>query len=476
MHRGFTWITLGMAACIVAGGGPTFAQAPSRVIPGARPGAQPIPVAPRILADIPVRLGGVYTTGLGSDARVDLASGSSRKLSAENREWIAANCDVIALSPAEIDPDTFPKIIAAQRLFTPLLYLYASSLHETEHRGSVGVWRPSMQEWALRRGDGREAPFPERGGHWIDFANEDWAHYWAERSNALIRQYGAFGVTVAELPLGNTFAGTDLMHYHTALDRARASLTWLGVVRKEFRNLLIPSAIGFDLAAGHSTSDPGTSFTAPALIPRLWNDFYPLTDGAWCEGWIQPYWDRLPQSETLWETQMEAADRAGRIGQVFIAGAAYRNDRELEFALASYLLIVHNQGRVVFQPMPIVPGEAPDSGFSLATLQREVLKRPAFFRIQLGRGMQERHQIPAAGGLVWRRNFQFGDVYVNSDESKTVDVRFAGLLRRVTGELVSRVVLPPHTGAILLYTTSVSRKRDHSGVTKRSHHRKVRQQ
>ena len=37
----------------------------------------------------------------------------------------------------------------------------------------------------------------------------------------------------------------------------------------------------------------------------------------------------------------------------------YHNDLELEFALASYLLIVHNQDRVVFQPMPVRPVKRP---------------------------------------------------------------------------------------------------------------------
>ncbi len=424
------------------------AQSPSQVVPGVNPSNAPLPVTPRILPNNPVRLGGVYTSGLGGVK----TTGESEKLSTEKRHWIAANCDVIALSPTNIDRDTFASIIKEQKLFTPLLYLYASSLYETEHHGSVGLWRPNMEKWVLRRGDGTEVPYPERGGHWMDFGNTEWADYWTGRLNTLTQEYGAFGVAAAELPLGNTFVGNDLQRYHTAADRAGATATWLKTVRKNYRNLIIPSAIGFDLAAGHPTPDPHTEFTAPALVPRMWNDFYLLTDGAWCEGWVQPYWDRLPLAESLWETQMEAADRAGRVGQVFIVGAAYRNDSELEFALASYLLIVHNQGRVVFQPMPVRPGERADTGFSLATLQHEVQSKPNFFRIPLGRGMQERHQIPVSGGPVWRRSFQFGDVYVNSNENKTVSVNFAGYLRRVNGQFVRSVSLPPHSGAILLYT------------------------
>jgi hypothetical protein len=219
--------------------------------------------------------------------------------------------------------------------------------------------------------------------------------------------------------------------------------------------LIIPSAIGFDLAAGHETPRPNTPLVAPALTIRLWDDYFNLTDGAWCEGWVQPYWDRLPLSESLWETQMEAADRAGRLGQAFIVGSAYRNERELEFALASFLLVVHNQGRVVFQPMPISAGEPQDAGFNLAVLQREIREKPQYFRIPLGRGLQERHRVPEEEG-VWRRNFQFGDVYVNSDESKTLTIRFGGNMRRLSGKVVRSVVLPPHSGAILLYAASGS--------------------
>ena len=438
---------------------PGRAQNPAQVIPGADANKDPLPITPRILPDNPVRLGGVYISGLGTQSDSSTSQPNVEKLSAANVDWIAANCDVIALSPTDIDRDTFPTIIKKQKLFTPLLYLYASSLHETDHRGSIGRWQPDMEKWALRRADGSEVPHPEHGGHWMDFADANWAEFWKGRLNTLTQEYGAFGVAAAELPLGNTFVGNDLQHYHNSADRAEATLKWLQVVRKGYRNLIIPSAIGFDLAAGHVTPEPNTPFTAPALPPRLWNDFFALTDGAWCEGWVQPYWDRLPLAESLWETQMQAADRAGRMGQVFIAGAAYRNDKELEFALASYLLIVHNQGRVVFQPMPVRPGERPDSGFSLATLKREVRSKPGFFRIPLGRGMQERHQVPAVGGPVWRRNFQFGDVYVNSDENKSVSVLFAGNLRRVDGRVVRRVDLPPHTGAILLYTSESSTKK-----------------
>jgi hypothetical protein len=374
-------------------------------------------------------------------------------LSNENRDWIARNCDVIALAPSDINPDTFPSIIKMQKLFTPLMYLYATSLYETEHRGSVGGWRPEMSSWVLRRKDGSEAPYPEPGGHWMDFANTDWAEHWRHRIIALTKEYGAFGVVAAELPLGNTFTGGNLLKYQTVKDRAAATKTWLEVVRKGYPNLIIPSAIGFDLAAGHDTPDPHTPFVAPALTIRLWNDYFNLTDGAWCEGWVQPYWDRLPISESLWETQMQAADRAGRLGQAFIVGSAYRNDKELEFALASYLLIVHNQGRVVFQPMPIRAGEPQDAGFNLAVLQREIREKPQYFRVPLGRGMQQRHQVPEEDG-VWRRNFQFGDVYVNSDERKTITVRFGGNMRRLSGKVVRSVELPPHSGAVLLYAAS----------------------
>jgi hypothetical protein len=427
------------------------AQAPAKIVPGADPSRDVIPVTQRMLPDMPIRLGGVFTKGLAAVGNVPVSTAAG-KLSQENRDWIAANCDVIALSPTDIDRDTFPSIVKAQKLFTPLLYLYASSLYDTPHRGSVGLWREDMHNWALRRKDGTEVPYPERGGHWMDFASPDWAAFWSGRLNTLTQEYGAYGTVAAELPLGNTFVGSDLLKYHSPADRAAATMSWLTAVRKGYHNLIVPSAIGFDLAAGHHTPKLHTGLAAPALEPRLWNDFFPLTDGGWCEGWVQPYWDRLPLSESLWETQMEAADRAGILGQVFIAGAAYRNDRELEFALASYLLIEHNQGRVVFQPMPVRPGEPQDAGFSLATLRREVEQKPQFFRVRLGRGMQERHQIPALGGPVWRRNFQFGDVYVNSSETKTVSVLFAGNMRRVTGAIVRRVELHPHSGAILLYT------------------------
>ena len=462
MNKHISWFTLAQIASLYALGTAAAAQVPAQVIPGADPTQKPLIVTPRILPNCPVRIGGVFTSGLAQGPVLAGMRDGQRKLSAENRDWIARNCDVIALSPSDIDVDTFPAINKIQKLFTPLLYLYASSNYETEHRGSVGGWQPAMAGWVLRSGNGNEVPYAEPKGHWMDFANPDWASFWAGRAQALTDQYGAYGVAVAELPLGNTYVGADLQKYHSVADRAAATKSWLSVVRKGYRNLLIPSGIGFDLAAGHATPEPDLSFTAPALAPRLWNDYFSLIDGAWCEGWIQPYWDRLPLSESLWETQMQAADRAGRIGQAFIVGAAYRNEQELEFAIASYLLIAHNQGRVVFQPMPIRPNEPADAGFNLAVLRREVQERPNYFRIPLGVGMQERHRFPAQGGDVWRRNFQFGDVYVNSDERKTMSVLFAGGMRRLSGKIVRRVDLPPHSGVVLLNSSSPSSNQAHT--------------
>ncbi|HZO90043.1 MAG TPA: hypothetical protein VFB38_17065 [Chthonomonadaceae bacterium] len=414
-----------------------------------------IQVAPRIRPLCPVRLGGIYTLGLG-DGSADMEESAALgvKLSADNQRWIAANCDVIALNAVNITPETFPAIVKAQRLFTPLLIASASALYERDdQRANVGGWKPEMAAWTLRDGSGNEIAHPAPGGHWMDFANPDWAAHWRDRALALTRQYSAQGVVATQLPLNNPFVGEDLARYRTPEDRITATTNWLRAARAANRFFLIPAAMGFDLPAGHTTlvTPPGTE--EPNLPGRLWDDYFGLIDGAWDEGWVYSYRDDVPQPENLWEIALEAADRAGRNGQVFIACAAYHNDVELEYDLASYLLIVHNQGRCVFQPMPLLPDERRDAGFSLAVLRKQVSAKSAYFNVPLGVAVQERHLVPAEGGTVWRRVFQGGVVYVNSDAQRGRTILLGGEMQRVTGARVRKVDLPPQSGVILLFPT-----------------------
>lgn len=413
----------------------------------------PIPTAPRIFAEYPIRIGGVYTSGLNEPSTAGKNLTQDSRLSPDNMVWIAGNCDVIALNKDSITPDTFRGMVKAQHLFTPLLYTSASSVYEQPgHSGDVGGWKPELSEWTLRNTQGAEVKHPDSGGHWMDFGNTEWVAHWVKRVNEQRNRYGAYGTVISELPIGNTFITEKLAKYPTTSERAQATLAGLKVARKQTNAMLIPSALGFDLVSGHRSPNPQIGITSPALSGRYWNDYYSITDGGWCEGWIHPYWDNTPVSENLWEIQMEAADRAGYVGQVFIAACAYRNDAELEYGLANYLLIVHHQGRVVFQPMPLRPNEPTDAGYSLAILKRELSTRKNFFRVPLGVGMQIRHQITVNDGPVWRRQFQFGDVYVNSSPHHTVTVGLGGKMKRLNGQYVRKVTLPPRTGAVLLYT------------------------
>src|SRR5690348_6023045 len=62
-----------------------------------------------------IRLGGVYTLGLGENAApMEESAKLGAKLSEENRRWITEHCDLIALNAVNIEPDTFPKIVKAQ--------------------------------------------------------------------------------------------------------------------------------------------------------------------------------------------------------------------------------------------------------------------------------------------------------------------------------------------------------------------------
>jgi hypothetical protein len=407
----------------------------------------------RIRPECPIRLGGVFLMGLG-DASADYedSAGKGVKLSDSNRNWLAAHCDLAALSPNTIAPDTFPAVRRQQRLFTSLLYLYASSLYEQpDHKGNVGGWTPQMTAWTLRDSAGREAKHPDAGGHWMDFGNMLWAAHWRKQTELLAGHYGAFGALAAEMPQAEVAGREDLGKYKTQADRGVATEAWLRAAIDPGKYLLVPSALGFDQSIGHPTPAYPPGIAEPELVGRYWDQFHNITDGAWAEGWIYPYWADDPLPDATREIQMEAADRAARTDKVFLATTAYRTDAELEYVLASYLLVAKRQSRVVFQPMPLRPGQPTNAGMSLAVMKREVAEKSAYFDAPLGVALQERHSITLQDGSFWRRAYQFGDVYVNSNDDRSVTVELAGKMLRVNGKIVQRFVLAPHRGAILRY-------------------------
>ncbi len=441
-----------MALVCLAGCGLTPSAPPVKVIHATPIGE--IKPTERIRPDCPIRLGGVYLMGLGdSSAEFEESATQGVKLSDSNRNWLAAHCDLVALSPNTITPETFPALRRQQLLFTPLLYLYASSLYEqADHKGNVGGWKPEMTAWTLRDHTGTEIKHPDPGGHWMDFGNTLWAAHWRKQTEALATHFAAFGAVAAEMPLGNTFVGDDLEKYKTQADRGAATEAWLSAAVDHGKYLLVPSGIEFEQSTGHPTPVFPSGVAEPELPGRYWDQLYAASDGAWAEGWVQPYyWDKFVPSDALWEIQMEAADRAARTDHVYIAMAAYHTDSELEYALASYLLVAKRQARVVFQPMPLRPNQPPNAGLSLAVLKREVAEKSAYFDAPLGVALQERHAFTLNDGPFWRRAYQFGDVYVNSDDNRSVTIDLGNKMQRVNGRIVQSFVLAPHSGAILLH-------------------------
>lgn len=412
-----------------------------------------VKILQRIRPANPIRLGGVFTRGLGDSPDLyENSAQNSTKLSEANAKWITENCDVVALSPNTIEPQTFPSITHISPLFTPLLYVYGSTLYESDTiKGNVGGWKPEMVAWTLRDRQNREVKHPDGGAHWMDFGSTAWARHWRDRVIGLVGAYGAQGVAVGELPTGNTFVGNNLLKYRADSDRTHATTRWLQEVRAPNRYLMIPSALGFDGLVGRPTVSLPPGSEQPELMGRLWDEFYPYIDGGWSEGWLRPYWADRPLPEKHWELHLEAADRAARNGQVFIAAYAYRTLPELEFGLASYLLVNHRQGRLVFQPMPQDAPGRPDAGSSLAKVRKEIAARRAYFNVALGPALKERRLLPAEGGLVWRRVYYLGAAYVNSSAQNTITIRLAGPMRMINGKRVRQVVMKPQSGVILLY-------------------------
>jgi len=166
-----------------------------------------------------------------------------------------------------------------------------------------------------------------------------------------------------------------------------------------------------------------------------------LDDGAWAEGWVHPSWLNGTLNESDWEVQLEAADRAGRVGDIFIASLGYSNPDELEYGLASFLLVAHHQGRAVVQPMPILRGDPANAGMSLKVMMREYNKYKSYFDVRLGGALRERMYVNLGSGSVWRRTFANGDVYVNSSDARSVTIQLGAPMLAVTGETISMCTL-----------------------------------
>lgn len=441
---------------------PTPDRAPKAPLRKEPPGT--LHATARVRPACPVRLGGLYTLGLGEN-ETPLTDSTRRgtPLSADNQRWLTSFCDVVALDAVNIRPGTFSEIRALNRLFTPLLYLSASTIFEQPgHRRSIAGWKPEMTAWELPatakspvgNSPGSTRNVGETGAHTMDMHSPQWAAHWRKQAGELVGRFGAQGVLAVQLPTGTRSGATAVAPrmdgYTTDSDRIDATADWLRAVHDPTRFMLIPSGLGFDALTGKSTL-PSENQSEPELMGRGWDEFNAAIDGAWCEGWVRPYWTGTALSEQEWEVQLEAADRAVRIGQVFIASAAYHNAEELEYALASYLLVSKSEGRMVFQPLPLGAAEPAFAGFSLAAARREVEKYDGFFNAPIGIAVQERHMLPTPSGNVWRRAYQFGEVYVNSDDRTSRVLAFGSPMRRLDGSQAKSITLPPHTGAVLLY-------------------------
>lgn len=398
----------------------------------------------------PLRLGGIFLYGLGdSPDPLENSAQKSTPLSASNAKFITEMCDVIALPANTLTPQTFPKLMKPNALFTPLLIFSSSTLYEQNRATNVGGWRPEMTEWTLKDAEGKEIPHPETGGHWMDFGNPQWADHWKNRVQQQIAQYGAYGVVALETPLGNTSLPEKLAKYPTRDERAEAFLQWLRQVRGQY--MMVPSALGFDETVHHSTLPVEEKFREVELAGRFWDYYLPYVDGVWGEGWLQPYWADYSLPIGIREIHLAAANRSAKNGHVFIANPGYRNAEDLETLAAHFLLVNYTQSSMVFQPMPIVAGQPSDAGYSLALYRKQIEQYPGIFLTPLGVPQEEKIRVRCLNGYAWRRRFQFGVVYVNPADRYSVKLPLGSQMLCVDGRTAYNLELAPRSGVILLY-------------------------
>ncbi len=409
---------------------------------------------------IPVRLGGVFLYGLGDKSDPMENSGrAGTPLSDENRKFLTSYCDVIALPANTLTPQTYPAMLKEQPLMLPLLYLSASTLYESdEYPGNAGGWKPSMLEWTLRDEAGKEIQHPDKGGHWMDMGIPEWAEHWKAQAGRKARNYGALGVVASEMMLGNPYLPDKLPKYPTLGDRGEATALFLQRVHGDFA--VLPSALGFEQFVGHSITSLAENYREPELSGRFWDYLHPWCDGAWSDGWLFPYWSEYAVPSELRLVQLAAGRRISKNGFTFIATAAYHNDGELETLLAYYLLVSHKQGNMVFQPMPILPNMPTDAGLSLAVFKQQVKEKANLLQVPLGWANEETvHVACGEGRVVLRRRYTDGIVYVNPDDKRPAHINLGSALKRVNGQIVSSIDLPPNSGIILYAPPRVLPKR-----------------
>ena len=402
-----------------------------------------------------VRLGGVFTLGLSNGSSpLEESAKLGTAVSEKNRIWLGENCDLAALDSVTLVNGFYTPIVRAHPLFTPLLLVSAAKIFEQpNHSESVGGWNSKLIEAMLKPDSGKNILQPGPKAHWMDCRSIEWASHWHGQIFNKMRLAAAQGVVATDLPVNPQFPiWTNKPDPFSA--RLRAATEFLQRVHAPTDYILCAEAAGFNTLAGHSTLPPAASTELSELSGRVWDDLAPYIDGALARGWVYPIGASKPLPEKFWEIELEAADRYARQDQVFIAQSAYHNDAELEFVVASYLLVAHRQGRFVLQPMPIVHGQRSDAGLSLQVLQKEVAAKSRLFNVKLSYPVQERHLVAAEGGMVWRRAFERGVVYVNSSDNITIRVLMGGAMQRLDGTKVKSVRLSPHTGCILLYPTS----------------------
>ncbi len=410
-------------------------------------------ITPRIRPAYAVRLGGVFSMGLSKGSTpFEESANLAAKVSDENRVWIGENCDLTAFDYVSLPPRFYAPIVRDHPLFTPMIRVSATKMFENnKHSESVGGWKDELLKAALKPNSKIILPIDNQA-HWMDCSSKEWASHWREQAYLEMRETAAQGVVATDLPVNPKFPLWTSRN-DTFPIRLQSASDFLQRVHAPVDYFLNVEATGFNTLAGHTTLPPAYSTGLSELSGRLWDELAPHIDGALVSGWVYPLGAAKPTIEKFWEIELEAADRYARQDKVFIAQAAYHNDTELEYVVASYLLVAHRQGRFVLQPMPVFPGRRLDAGLSLQVLQKELIDKSRYFNVKLGYSDQERHLISAEGGMVWRRAYDRGIVYVNSSDSITVRILMGGAMQRIDGSRVKLVQLKPHTGCILLYST-----------------------
>ena len=272
-------------------------------------------------------------------------------------------------------------------------------------------------------------------GNWVmNPRSAGWRTYAADRCRAFMTRAGADGCYLDDLGVGNLTTNFSAVPVDPVTGGPYTEAAWIGATAEVAAT--VKAGLGGSPVFANALNHGGNYFGAP----QSWR-VMAAADGAEAEGFVRG--DRAGvgefRSEGAWRQDVDMLVDAGARGKIVLAKTkvwvpatvAVKNEW-YRYALATFML--GTDGRSLFAFNARGPGrpEAPRAPEST----------------DFGTPTEPYQQVNG----VYRRRWTGGTVYVNPT-SATVTVPIGGVMERLDGQLVTSLVLAPHTGDVLVPST-----------------------